>query len=354
MKLRPVIMAGGSGTRFWPLSRRKRPKQLLPLASGKPLLVDTVARLASLATVRDVLIACGRPHVTAIRRMLPKIPRSGLIVEPIGRNTAPCVAVASAIVARRTPEDIVAVLPADAYVADASAFRRDLGAAAEAARGGSLVTLGIRPTRPETGYGYIEVGEQLAQGAAHRAERFVEKPDRAQAEKYLTSGRFLWNAGIFVFRADAMLAALDQFLPEVANAARSIAGAHGTTRFDSAMRRSFPKLPSISIDYGVMEKAPNVLVVPASFGWSDLGSFAALPEVRGVDGSGNLIAGHALALDSAGSLVLADKRLIAVLGVRDMVVVDSGDALLVCPKDRCQEVRRIVDELAKRGLSRLL
>jgi len=354
MKLRPLILAGGSGTRFWPLSRRSRPKQLLPLASSHPLLVDTVSRLAPLATVRDVLVACGRVHVQAIRKMLPKLPRSSLIVEPVGRNTAPCVAVAAAIIAKKSPEAIIAVLPADAHVADPHRFRRDLSSAAEAATGGSLVTLGIQPSRPETGYGYIEVGDRLAESVAHRAIRFVEKPDLARATEYLASGRFLWNAGIFVFRADGMLTAIEKYLPEMTFGAREIANAHGTKKFDAKMNRLFPELPSISLDYGVMEKADDVLVVPASFGWSDLGSFAALPEVRPRDEAGNVLSGDVVAVDSKGCVVLGEKRLIAALGLTDMVVVDAGDAVLVCPKDRSQDVRRIVDELAKRRAGKLL
>lgn len=354
MNLRPLILAGGSGTRFWPLSRRGRPKQFLALASERPLLWDTVQRLSPLATPRDLLVSCGAAHAAAIRRLLPKVPRGNLIVEPVGRNTGPCVAVAAAIVARRSADAVLAVLPADAYVADAPAFRADLAAAAAAAADGYLVTLGIRPTRPETGYGYIELGEATGAGPARRAARFEEKPDLARAREYLAGGRHLWNAGIFVARADAMVAAFDRHLPEVARGAREIAAAHGTRRFDAAMRRVFPKLPAISIDYGVMQNATNVLVVAASFGWSDLGSYAALPEVRPADARGNVMAGQAIAVDSESCVVLAGLRPVAVLGGKRLVVVDAGDAVLVCPVDRSQDVRQVVEELARRKAHRYL
>ncbi len=360
MKLHAVVMAGGSGTRFWPLSRRRRPKQFLPLAGGAPLLAATVARLPPLATAATTYVVCGPAHAPAVRRMLPELPAGNVIVEPCARNTAPCVGLAALHVARRDPRGVMAMLPADHHVARPAAFRAAVAAAARLAREGAIATLGVRPDRPETGYGYLQLGEALPGRAGgkprgHRVARFVEKPDHATAARYLAGGGYLWNSGIFVFRADVILDEIGRALPELALRLHRIAAALGTPRAVRVLRREFPACPSISVDYGVMERSDRIAVVPAEFGWSDVGSFAALPEVRPVDRHGNVLEGEALVVDGRGDVVLARPgRPLAVVGLDDVIAVDAGDAILVCRRDRAQDVRKVVEELRRRGRDELL
>jgi mannose-1-phosphate guanylyltransferase len=358
MPLFPVVMAGGSGTRFWPLSRVKRPKQFLPLASDKPLIVDTVSRLEGLAKLKDTLVVCGPVHAPAARKLLKGLPKGNVVVEPVARNTAPAIALAALHVARRDPKGVLVVLPSDHHVADVAGFRRTLAAAAKVAEAGLLVTLGIKPHRPETGYGYIRVGEALPEGGAAGARRvaaFVEKPDLPTAQGYLASGDYLWNAGIFLFRADVILEAFRQHMPELAAGLDKLAPKVGKRDEAAALKRTFPKLPSVSIDYGVMEKAGNIAVVPSDFGWSDVGSFGAIPEVRPADARGNVVGGKgALLVDSDGCVVLAGGRPLAVVGMKDVVVVDAGDAILVVPKERSQDVRKAVEALKAGKLQKFL
>jgi mannose-1-phosphate guanylyltransferase len=362
MKIYPVIMAGGAGTRFWPLSRRNRPKQFLALTGGAPLLVATVARLPPLARVERTYVVCGPAHAAAVKRMLPRLPRANLLVEPCARNTAPCVGLAALHVARRDPEGILAMLPADHHIARPESFRESLVAAARLAQGRSIVTIGIRPSRPETGYGYLKVGVRIASPAGTRSqypaakvERFVEKPDLATASRYLSEGGYLWNSGIFVFRADVILEEIRRAMPALGEQLGAIEAVIGKPAYQRTLKRVFPGCPAISIDYGVMEKSRRIAVVPAEFGWSDVGSFAALPEVRETDAQGNVVQGEALVIDGKGNVVLAaDGRPVAVIGLDDVVVVDAGDAVLVCRRDRAQDVRKAVEELKLRGREELL
>jgi mannose-1-phosphate guanylyltransferase len=361
MKIYPVVMAGGSGTRFWPLSRQRRPKQFLSLVGDTPLLAATVARLPPLAAEDTTYVVCGPAHAPAVRRMLPTLPPGNVIVEPCARNTAPCVGIAALHVARRDPRGVMVMLPADHHIARPAAFRAAVAAAARAARGGSIVTIGIRPDRPETGYGYVKLGASLPGAAgrgrlrARRVERFVEKPDRPTAERYVADGSYLWNSGIFAFRADVILGEIAKAMPDLAAALERIGAALGTPRAGSVLRRVFPSCPAISIDYGVMEKSERMAVVPADFGWSDVGSFAALSDVRAPDRQGNVTEGEALVLGGRNNVVLAQpRRPLALVGLDDVIVVDAGDAVLVCRRDRAQDVRQAVDELRRRGREELL
>jgi len=352
MTLYPVVMAGGSGTRFWPLSRKARPKQFLALATDRPLIVETMNRLKGLSTPGRSYVVCGPVHARAVRRLLPRLPAANMLVEPIARNTAPAIGLATLHVQARDPDGVLAVLPSDHHVADVPGFQAVLRRAAEVARSGALVTIGIKPTRPETGYGYIRVGEALDGGAA-RVKAFVEKPDAETAAGYLASGEYLWNGGIFVFTARAMREAIFQHMPELAAVLERIAPALGTSRYAAALKKHFPAAPAVSIDYGVMEKANQIAVVPGDFGWSDVGSFAALPEVRPADEAGNVVVGKgAVLVDSAGCVVVGSGRPLGLVGLRDMVVVDAGDAVLVVPRDRSQDVRAVVQSLRSRGLGK--
>ncbi len=348
-----VIMAGGSGTRFWPLSRSTKPKQFLALTSKEPLIAETMKRMAGLSTPARTSVVCGAKHAALVRKALPKLPKQNVVVEPEARNTAPAIALACAHVAHSNPQGILVVLPSDQHVADLKGFRASIEEAVRVAREGRIVTLGITPSRPETGYGYIRVGGPLS-GQARQVAAFVEKPNLETAQGYLSSGDYLWNAGIFVFRADVMMEALGRHVPEMVKPLAAVRAAWGTKKAAAVLKKQFAKMPATSIDYAVAEKETSIAVVPASCGWSDVGSFNALPDVRPHDAFGNVSEGPAILIDSSGSVVLAGKRLIAVVGMKDVVVVDAGDALLVIPKDKCQDVRKVVEALKARKLKSLV
>lgn len=340
-----VIMAGGSGTRFWPLSRSSRPKQFLPLTTRNPLIAETMKRMSGFSTPARTSVVCGAKHAALVKKALPKLPKQNVVVEPEARNTAPAIALACAHVDHVDPNGVIVVLPSDQHVADVPSFQKAITEAVRIAETGEIVTLGITPSRPETGYGYIRVGAPLS-GQGKKIAAFVEKPNLETAKGYLASGDYLWNAGIFVFRVDVMLAAFAANMPELAKALEPIRAAWGSKKQQAVLGKEFKKMPATSIDYGVAERAPNMAVVPASCGWSDVGSFNALPEVRATDANGNVAEGEALLIDSTGSIVLAgDKRLVAVVGMKDVVVVDAGDAILVLPKDKSQDVRKVVEAL---------
>jgi mannose-1-phosphate guanylyltransferase len=349
----PVIMAGGSGTRFWPLSRKARPKQFLPLTGAKTMIAETFDRMQGLAPLSDSFVVCGALHAAPAARLLKGLPKGNVLVEPEARNTAPAIALACAHVAHRNPEGVMVVMPSDQHVADPRAFRLALRAAIDVAKSGQIVTLGIKPTRPETGYGYIQVGAAI-QAPASKVARFVEKPDVETAKRYLASGDYLWNAGIFVFRADVMLAAFAELMPELSKALDGLRPTIGGKKYGPALKKFFPKMPATSIDYGIAEKAKNIAVVRADCGWSDVGSFSALPELRELDSQGNVVEGNAFVIDTMRSVVLAGKRPLAVVGMKDVVVIDAGDAVLVLPKDKAQDVRKVVEALKAAKLERFL
>lgn len=347
MQIHAVIMAGGFGTRFWPASRKALPKQFLPIGGKRALIAETAARLKGLVAPENVLVVTGREHVSLVRRFLPKLPPENVLAEPAGRNTAPCVAWAAVELARRAEDTVQIVLPSDHVIAPPAEFRRVLRAAVdEAWETRALCTLGVQPAYPATGYGYIEGAEKLsARGGSDvlRVARFVEKPDRARAEQFLASGRFFWNAGIFVWRTDAILAALDEHAGDIVAPLRAMKDA-------AELESVYAKLRSAPIDVAVMEKAAAVRVLPIRFRWSDVGSWAALPEVLEADAQGNILSGGArvLAHDAKGNVVHGKRgETIALVGVDDLVVVRAGKVLLVMPKSRAQDVKHIVARLEK-------
>jgi mannose-1-phosphate guanylyltransferase len=336
-----VLLAGGSGTRFWPLSRKARPKQLLPLAGGKTLLRATYERVAPLFAPDRILCVTGQHLAAAVASELAEVPAENVIAEPFGRNTAPALGIAAAALWRRDPEAVLAVLPTDHHVADEAIFRGVLAKAMVLAAESRIVCLGIEPTRPETGFGYLEVEPESA--GALRVVRFIEKPDLARAEKFLAErGRYLWNSGTFFFRADRMLAAFDRHLPAFAALLRGFAA--GALTLDAVYQGA----PSISIDHAVMEKETDLSALPLRAGWNDLGSWEALYGLTPPDDAGNCGEADLVAIDASRCVVHAPGKVVALLGVADLVVVDTPDALLVCPRDRAQDVRSIVDALARR------
>ena len=356
----PVIMAGGAGTRFWPVSRRLRPKQLLRLFGGKTLLRETVERVASLAPPERILVVTGEGIADQVHEMLPDLPTANVLAEPAARNTAAAIGFAALEVSRRDPSAVLAVMPSDHYIADLEAFGRVAQSAVLYAAMGSIVTLGVTPTRPETGYGYIRFGdyEKPPEGAlpegtplpARAISAFVEKPTVNVALSYLKEGRYLWNAGIFFFRADVILQEIERFLPELAEGLREVRAALDEPDPLPKLRALYPKLLATSIDYGVMEHTERIVVIPASFGWSDVGSWQSLDDFRG-SGDPNTLQGEVIAVDARDNVLFAmEGTVVSVVGIEGLVVAATPDAVLVCPKDRSQDVRKIVEELKLRGL----
>ena len=346
-----VVMAGGSGTRFWPASRRHFPKQLLALTGNRSLLAQTVDRMAPLTGPERVLVITGAGHAAQVAGQLPQVPAGQILAEPMARNTAAAAGLAAAWVARRDPQAVCLVLPADHLITDLDLFMATLQRAVAAARQDPvLVTLGLSPRYPATGFGYIETGRvldhqdpQLSTVAA-----FHEKPDLATAREYLDGGRHLWNSGMFAWRAGVFLDEMKEHLPELAAGLAELAPYLGGPEQDQALARIYPTLPAISVDHGVLEKSGQLRVVKADFGWSDVGSWEAMGDLWPADGDGNLCQdGEILAVEASGNVVSAQGRLAALLGVKDLVAVVTDDVLLITPRQRAQDVRLIIDRLTK-------
>jgi len=356
-----VILAGGAGTRFWPLSRRKTPKQLMTVFAGTSMLQKTVERIAPMKPKR-ILVVTNELQADETKRQVKgyqKECRIDVVVEPVGRNTAPAIGLAASIIARHDPEALMLVLPADHYIADEGEFRNTVQQGREAAMNGYLVTMGIVPTRPETGYGYIEADTELRGKGPFPVRRFVEKPDRNRALEFLNSGNFYWNSGMFLWRVDVILDSILAFMPDLAASLSRLSFQDDIWELDDLAPRiedMYRDVRGESIDYGVMEKADNVMVVPASFGWSDVGSWSALPEVIPPDREGNVAVDvrEGLTLEASGCLVYGRGKLVALVGVRDLIVVNTDDALLVCHREKAQDVKKVVEELGKRGLTEYL
>ena len=351
-----VILAGGSGTRFWPLSRAARPKQLISITGDRTMLQRTVERVLPLKPKRILIITnalqaeetehqiAGYHHVVPI----------DVIAEPAARNTAPAIGLAATIIAAHDPAGVMAVLPADHFIKDEEALRTTLVAAAHTARNGYLVTLGILPSRPETGYGYIEADMELRGEGPFPVRRFVEKPPLKEAMRYLDRGNYFWNSGMFLWRADTILSEISLYLPALTTTLAAISfngDVWELSDLENQITAAYHDVESVSIDYGVMEKSTRVQVVPVEMGWSDVGSWSALPEVVAPDASGTVCINAAahVAIDSSDCLIYVDKRVVATIGVHGLVVVSTPDALLVCDRERAQDVKRVVEELTRNG-----
>ncbi|HZE98376.1 MAG TPA: mannose-1-phosphate guanylyltransferase [Planctomycetota bacterium] len=349
-----VIMAGGSGTRFWPLSRKHKPKQTLPILGGATMVRQTVERLFPLFSPREAFVVTAKEHADVVRRDLDLLPQENIIDEPTGRDTAAAVGLAATFLQWRDADAAFAVLPADHYIDDPARFQKALERGREAARGGALVTFGIRPRYPATSYGYLQRGEK--RGDLYRVQRFCEKPKADVAKQFVDSGDYYWNGGIFVWEAKSILAAIEKFLPELSASLKEIGAALGTSRLPSTLSREYGKIQRISIDYGVMEKADSVLMIETDFEWDDVGSWSAAADRRSKDAGGNAVEGRVLAIDTKDSLVLSSdpEHLVGVLGLEGYVVVHTPDATLVCPRNRADDLKKLVDEIRAKGLDRHL
>lgn len=355
-----VIMAGGSGTRFWPLSRTKTPKQLMSVFGGKSMLQRTVERVLPLAPKRILIVTNIHQADETARQVAgyTAVPLT-IVAEPVGRNTAPAIALAAALIDHHDPESTMLVLPADHYIRNEAEFCRIVQAAVEAAASGTLITLGIEPTRPETGYGYIEAGDAAASASLYPVRRFVEKPDAARAMAFLEAGNFYWNSGMFIWKTAAILRELSLQMPELMAAVAGISFAApdwDIAALQPQIEALYGTIRSESIDYGVMERAAAVQVIPACFGWSDVGSWSALPEVIDPDNNGIVALATAglIAIDSRDSLVYGGGKLTALVGVANLIVVATDDALLVCHQDRAQDVKKVVETLQQSGRQEFL
>lgn len=350
-----VVMAGGGGTRFWPRSRQTTPKQFLPIVGETPLLTATVARLGLTCPPDSIRIITNERQVAGTRGCLPDLPAENIIAEPQARNTAPCVGLAALLCQARTGADpVVGVFPADAYITPDEAFVQTTAQAVGlAGEDGVIVTVGVPPAFPATGYGYIQCGPPRPGGEGWQVARFTEKPDAATAQAFLAAGGYFWNAGIFFFRASTVLAELARQQPAIHEALEALRPALGTAGEAAALESAYAAMPAISFDYAVMENAADVQVVEATFSWDDLGSWAAVARHGTADGAGNVTRGDVLILDGKNNTVEAE-RTVALLGVEDLIVVETADALLVCHRDRAEEVKRVVETLRTQGRESLL
>lgn len=354
MKITAVIMAGGRGERFWPKSRNTCPKQFLSLTSdGETMIQKTVKRLSSLVAAEDVFIVTNGAYRGLVKDQLPDIPDENILAEPCARNTAPCIAFAAAVISRKYEDAIMLVLPSDHLIGYENIYIKTLKkAVAVAEQGRNLVTIGITPTYPETGYGYINFGEET--GDAYKVERFVEKPDLPTAKKYLSSGKYLWNSGMFVWKASSIMADMQEFMPDVYSGAVKIGESYGTDDFEDVLVREFTAFPSESVDFGIMEKASDIYTLPGSFGWDDVGSWLAVERINETDENKNFISGDVITIDAERTTVCGGKRLIAAVGTEDLIIVDTDDVLLVCSKNNTQDVKKVIAQLKENGRAELV
>jgi mannose-1-phosphate guanylyltransferase len=348
-----LIMAGGGGTRLWPLSRTSRPKQMLALLGSRSMFQIAVERLAPLFPPERIFVVAGPEMTVALREQAPDLPPENFIIEPAGRDSAPAIGLGTITIAHRDPEAIIAVLAADHYIADTETFRRALGAAGEIASEGHIVTLGITPDYPATGFGYIKQGRldrTVDDLEAHIAEAFTEKPDPETAERFLQSGRYSWNSGMFVWTARRVLAEFERQRPEMYKGFQTLAAAIESAHFEAALAETWPTIERISVDFAIMEGAQGVRVIPVSMGWSDIGSWGALYDVLATEAGRNISRGREpLFIDSAGALVFSE-RLVAIIGLDDVVVVDTDDAILICSRERSQDVKTVVQKLKQNDM----
>jgi mannose-1-phosphate guanylyltransferase len=355
-----VIMAGGVGSRFWPRSRERSPKQVLEIVGSGSMIINTIARIQPLVPPDRVMVVTNKLQEDIIHQQAPSLPLQNVLVEPLGRNTAPCIGLAAKWIHRNDPNAIMVILPADHIIRDVEEFLRVIQRAAQVAdESDALVTIGIKPTHPETGYGYIQFEDSSEQNphvseGVYRVKTFAEKPNLETAEKFLKSGDFLWNSGMFIWKVRVILQEIEKHLPELSEQLVSLEPAIGTETYQSTLEHVYGVIRSISIDYGVMEKASNVFVAKGDFGWSDVGSWDEVVRLTPTNGDENALRGTVIVKDSHRNYIDAGNKVVATIGVDDIIVVTTDDAVLICKKGHSQDVKEVVDYLRRKQLNELL
>ncbi len=358
MKTTAVIMAGGRGERFWPKSRNSRPKQFLSLTKdGETMIQKTVKRLRPLVDPEDIFIVTNAAYTELVCDQLPDIPKENILAEPCARNTAPCIAFAAAVIQKKYDDAVMLVLPSDHLIGYEELYINTLKKAISVSlEGENLVTIGITPDYPETGYGYINFGNETSavEDDAYRVERFVEKPDLETAKEYLASGKYLWNSGMFIWKASSILADIKKFMPDIYDGALKIGASYGTESFTETLVNEFTAFRSESVDFGIMEKADNIYTIPGSFGWDDVGNWLAVERINETDSDSNYIEGNVISIGSQRATICGGKRLVAAVGVEDIIIVDTDDAVLICSKNNTQDVKKVIAQLNEQGCTDLV
>jgi len=347
MKKTALIMAGGRGERFWPKSRKMLPKQFLSLTNdGKTMIQLTVERLLPLVDPEDIYIATNKYYKSLVQEQLPMIPEENILCEPVGRNTAPCIGLGAIHVASKYEDALMIVLPSDHLIKSNDIFLQTLSdACVVAEEGANLVTIGITPNYPETGYGYIKMNPSTKNQQAFSVEQFAEKPDYETAKQYLESGCYFWNSGMFIWKISTILDNISKFLPDTYHGLMEIKDSIGTSGAQHILETIFPGFTSESIDYGIMEKADNIYIIPGIFGWDDVGSWLAIERIKGVDSNRNAISGNIVAIDTNNCIIEGSDKLIASIGVKDIIIVDTEDATLICHKNKSGDIKRVLEQL---------
>jgi mannose-1-phosphate guanylyltransferase len=344
-----VIMAGGKGERFWPKSRKSLPKQFISLTGERTMIQETVDRLKNLVESKNIYISTNSEYLGIILEQLPEIEKENIIIEPMGKNTAACIGLAAKHIERKNPESTMIVLPSDHLIKDVDNYIEILTVASDFAnKCDNLVTLGIEPSHPETGYGYINFNKNPltdSNNMVFKVNKFVEKPNKAKAESYIRRGDFLWNSGMFIWRVDTILKNIEILMPQLHEILNIIMDAYDNEEYDEVLVKEYSKLKSVSIDYGIMEKAENIFVLPCSFGWDDVGSWSALERVLEQDNFGNVKKGKVLNIESNNCIIEGNDKLIATVGVDDLIIVNTDDAILVCSKDKAQDIKQLISEM---------
>lgn len=345
-----VIMAGGKGERFWPKSRINLPKQFLSLTDdGKSMIQHTVERVKNLVDIENIYVVTNEMYKNLVSEHIPDIPEANIIIEPAAKNTAPCIGLAAIHIAKKDINSKMIILPSDHLIKFNEIFIDTLKTTLNVVeKGDNLVTIGITPNYPETGYGYINFtkGENFKDSAnVYEVLRFVEKPNLEKAKEYLTSGQYLWNSGMFVWKASTILKNFKEYLPEIYEGLQKIGESINTEEYEEVLRKEFPNLPSESIDYGIMEKAKNIYVIPGNFGWDDVGSWLSLERINKTNQDGNVISGNVISIKTKNSIIQGNEKLIATIGLEDIVIVDTEDVTLICHKNNSQEVKEIINNL---------
>lgn len=354
MQYYAVIMAGGGGTRFWPLSRQQMPKQLLNISGNDVMINESIKRLTDVIPLSNIYIVTNRKQKDIIDEViLDDLPRENILFEPVGRNTAACIAYAAIAITKRSPDAVMCVLPSDHHIADEAGFRKTLIEACKVAEEAEmLVTIGIKPTFPSTGYGYIRYNPEAEPciHGAYEVGEFIEKPNIEKARRYLESGSYLWNSGMFVWKVSTILDNLMRYLPRLYKSMMRIKEMMGMEKEQEKIDAIYSAIQSISIDFGIMERSDDVLVIPGDFGWNDVGSWDALGSIFPTDESGNIVRAKHICMNTRNSIIYSNDRLVATIGLDDLIIADTPDALLICPKSKAQEVKSIVELMKARGM----